>query len=86
MENPYLRLVLMLPSPAEIESMELKYIFERFTNDIRVCSLCMIRVNRVKEHQAMLSPYELIGTLRYGNADVAKENRKLNDTSELYCA
>ena len=27
-----------------------------------------------------------IGTLRYGNADVAKENRKLNDTSELHCA
>ena len=28
----------------------------------------------------------VIGTLRYEDADVAKENRKLNDTSELHCA
>ena len=27
-----------------------------------------------------------LGTLRYGNADVAKENRKLNDSSELHYA
>ena len=56
----------MLPSPAEIESLGLKYIFESFTNDIRVCSLlCMIRVNRVKEHQAMLSPYGLLVDSRF---------------------